>query len=48
MCHLTNTISIRADEGATGVTIAGGGPSGAGTDHVLSDVAWSESLELVA
>ena len=41
ICHLTNTISIRADEGATGVTVAGGSPGGAGTDHVLSDVAWS-------
>ena len=45
MCHLTNTISIGADERATRVAIAGGGPSGAGTDHVLSDVAWSEFLE---
>jgi len=47
MCHLTNTISIRADEGTTGVTIAGGGPSGAGTDHVLSDVAWEDCLTVL-
>ena len=42
LCHLTNTISIGADEGAAGVSITGCGTGRAGTDHVLSYVAWDE------
>ena len=39
-CILTHTIGVRADEGATRVSVAGGVTSAAGTDHVLGDVAW--------